>query len=42
MPKKDKVKVDKRGAYALGQSYGEDAREKLIARIKKLFGKPTS
>ena len=39
MSKKDKVKVDKRGAYALGQAYGQDAREKLIARIKKLLGR---
>ena len=39
MTDKKKPKVDKGGAYALGQTYGEDARLKLIALIKKLFGK---
>ena len=39
MPEKKKPKVDKGGAYALGQAYGEDARLKLIALIKKLFGR---
>jgi len=34
-----KPKVDKGGAYVLGQVYGEDARKKLIAGIKKLLRK---
>lgn len=38
MPEKKKPAIDKTAAYALGQAYGADAREKLIARIKKLFG----
>lgn len=42
MSDKKKPKVDKTAAFTLGQAYGEDARLRLIAWIKKLFGKSTS
>ena len=34
-----KPAIDKAGAFMLGQAYGEDARKRLIAWIKKLFGR---